>query len=37
MKQAAIQLLQDDCSRVIQEHIADLDLPRRHQRRRNQQ
>ena len=28
MKQAAIQLLQDDCARVIQEHIADLDLLR---------
>ncbi|MDP2751850.1 MAG: NAD(P)-dependent oxidoreductase [Rhodocyclaceae bacterium] len=26
MKQAAIQLLQEDCSRVIQEHMNDLDL-----------
>ena len=26
MKQAAIQLLQEDCARVIPEHLADLDL-----------
>lgn len=26
MKQAAIQLLQEDCARVVQEHLADLDL-----------